>query len=244
MSTMISDVTIAEIGALLGDSARANMLSALMGGGALTAGELAWYARVTPQTVSGHLAKLTAAGLLALERQGRHRYYRLASPLVAQMLESVGAVAAIQCPPRHRPSSRIDEALKAARTCYDHIAGRLGVALAGALVANASILWSEDGGAVTLHGEKFLADFGIDLADAMRQRRCFCRPCLDWSERRPHIAGAIGSKLARRCFDLGWIRRMKDTRALAITPRGAEGFRELFGIAADSTLAERKPKAA
>ena len=234
MSTMISTTTTAEIGALLGDPARANMLSALMGGGALTAGELAWHARVTPQTVSGHLAKMTAAGLLAVERQGRHRYYRIASPLVAQMLEAVGAVAAMQCPPRHRPSSRIDEAMKAARTCYDHLAGRLGVALAEALVADADIVWSEDGGAVTLRGEKFFADFGIDLADAMRQRRCFCRPCLDWSERRPHLAGVVGAKLAARCFELGVI----------ITARGIEGFREVFGIVVDAAPAERKPKAA
>jgi len=244
MSSMTSNATMAEIGALLGDPARANMLSALMGGGALTAGELAWHARVTPQTVSGHLSKMTTAGLLTLERQGRHRYYRIASPLVAQMLEAVGAVAAIQAPPRHRPSSRIDEALKAARTCYDHLAGVLGVALAEALVSDAAIIWSEDGGAVTLRGEKFFADFGIDLADAMRQRRCFCRPCLDWSERRPHLAGAVGAKLAARCFELGWIRRMKDTRAVMITPRGIEGFREVFGIAVDTGPAERKPKAA
>ncbi len=224
---------IAEIGALVGDGARANMLDALMGGQALTASELAWRAGVTAQTTSGHLAKLTEAGLLAVARQGRHRYYRMASPLVGRMLEAVSALASVQSPPRYRPRSRIDDALQSARTCYDHLAGRLGVALADALTARSYVVLSEDGGTTTRRGDRFFAKWGIDLAEAASQRRCFCRPCLDWSERRAHIAGALGAKLADRCFELDWIQRRKDSRALTITHRGAKGLDELLGIRLD-----------
>jgi len=228
---MVSAIMVAEIGALVGDSARANMLDALMGGQALTASELAWRAGVTAQTASGHLAKLTEAGLLAVARQGRHRYYRLASPLVGRMLEAVSALASVQSPPRYRPRSRIDDALQSARTCYDHLAGRLGVGLADALLAKGYVVLSEDGGSTTRRGDRFFAKWGIDLAEAASQRRCFCRPCLDWSERRAHIAGALGAKLADRCFELEWIQRRKDTRALTVTRRGVQGFESLLGFA-------------
>jgi DNA-binding transcriptional ArsR family regulator len=230
MNRMVSGITIAEIGALVGDNARANILAALMGGQALTASELTWRAGVTAPTTSGHLAKLTEAGLLAVERQGRHRYYRLASPLVGRMLEGVMAVASVQSPPRYRPRSRIDDALQSARTCYDHLAGRLGVGLADALTAKGYVVLSEDGGTTTRRGDRFFAKWGIDLAEAAGQRRCFCRPCLDWSERRAHIAGALGAKLADRCFELEWIQRRKDTRALTVTRRGVQGFENLLGI--------------
>jgi DNA-binding transcriptional ArsR family regulator len=230
MTSMISAVSIAEIGALVGDAARANMLSALLGGPALTASELAWHAGVTAQTASGHLAKLSEAGLLAVERQGRHRHYRLASPLVAQMLEGLASVSSMHSPPRYRPRSKLDDAMRTARTCYDHLAGRLGVALTDALSARSLIVLSNDGGVVTRRGEKFFSEFGIDLAMTSRLKRCFCRPCLDWSERRPHVAGALGAQLADRCFALGWIARMKDTRAVAITRAGADGFAGMFAI--------------
>jgi DNA-binding transcriptional ArsR family regulator len=230
MEPMASALSIAGIGALVGDPARANMLSALMGGQALTAGELAWHARVTAQTASGHLARLVDGGLLAPARQGRHRYYRLASPLVARMLESVALVATIEGPARHRPGSPRDDALRAARTCYDHLAGRLGVALADALSAGGHLELDEDGGRVTPQGEALLAAFGVDPAPAARSRRCLCRPCLDWSERRPHLAGLLGARIADRCFELGWIARLRDTRALAVTPAGVAGFEERFGL--------------
>jgi DNA-binding transcriptional ArsR family regulator len=230
MNRTVSANTLAEIGALMGDSARANIMAALMGGQALTASELAWRAGVTAQTTSGHLAKLTEAGLLVLARQGRHRYYRLASPLVGRMLEAVMAVASVQSPPRYRPASQIDDDLRQARTCYDHVAGRLGVALADALTGRGYVELDDDGGSTTRRGERFLARFGVDLAEARRQRRSFCRPCLDWSERRPHIAGALGARLADRCLELDWIRHRKDSRALTVTRRGADGFRDLLGI--------------
>lgn len=242
MNTTGSPFAIAEIGALLGDPARANIMLALVGGRALTAGELAWCARVAAQTASGHLAKLTEAGLLKVQRQGRHRYYRLASPLVAQMLEGIQVVAALEGPPRYRPKSRIDAALQAGRTCYDHLAGRLGVALADALVANGHVMLSDEGGEATAEGVAFLGGFGIDTAPR-KGRRCFCRPCLDWSERRPHIAGTLGRGLAQRCFDLAWIERVRDSRAVAITPKGQDGLKRVFGITRDdlAPLADAAP---
>lgn len=228
-----SPAALAEIGALLGDPARANMLLALIAGRPLTAGELAWSARVTAQTASGHLAKLSEAGLLAVERQGRHRYYRLASPLIAQMLEGMQVVAALQSPPRYRPASRIDDALKAGRTCYDHLAGRLGVAIADAMVTRGLVVLTGDGGAATPEGEAFLGRLEVDAGSKPGQKRCFCRPCLDWSERRPHIAGALGAALARRCFELHWIARVKDSRAVTVTPAGRQGLADIFGIGPD-----------
>jgi DNA-binding transcriptional ArsR family regulator len=173
MSTPHLDM--AELGALLGDPARASILTALIDGRALTATELAEVAGVAPQTASGHLAKLTAANLLDLRKQGRHRYYRLASPLVASMLESVMSVAAMQLPPRRTPSSRLDEGMRTARTCYDHIAGRLGVAIADTLVTRGYVLLADDGGEVTPAGADFLAAFGAALS-RKGLRRVFCRP--------------------------------------------------------------------
>lgn len=238
MSSSGSPIALAEIGALLGDPARANILLALIAGRPLTAGELAWAARVTAQTASGHLAKLTEAGLLAVERQGRHRYYRLASPLIAQMLEGMQVVASLQSPPRYRPASRIDDALRAGRTCYDHLAGRLGVALADAMVARGHVVLAGDGGEATPEGEAFLQRFQVETSPRPGQKRCFCRPCLDWSERRPHIAGALGAALAQRCFALGWIARVKDSRAVTITPAGREGLEEAFGIGPDDLVVQ------
>src|SRR5579871_3034623 len=168
--------SIAATAALLGDPARANILAALLDGRALTAKELAFAAHVTPQTASGHLAKLTDGGLLAAEKQGRHRYYRLASPLVGQMLEGVMAVAG----GARRTEWRGGEALRTARTCYDHLAGRLGVALADALAERGHVALGPDGGEVTEAGVEFLQEFGAAPAPG---RRVFCRPCLDWSER-------------------------------------------------------------
>jgi DNA-binding transcriptional ArsR family regulator len=226
----LQNLDMAMVGALIGDPARANILAALMDGRALTATELAYIAGVAPQTASGHLAKLADANLLALEKQGRHRYYRVASPLVGRMLEGIMAVAAVQVPPRLRTVSRIDEHMCTARTCYDHIAGRLGVGMADALVERGLIVLAEDGGEVTEPGAAFFSSFGVDLAIRRKSHRAFCRPCLDWSERRSHIAGVIGAALCKRCLDLGWIERRRDTRALVITSNGRRGFAETFGV--------------
>ncbi len=227
----MSDTTrIATTAALLGDPARANILAALMDGRALTAKELAFAARVSPQTTSGHLGKLTEAGLLTPQKQGRHRYFRLASPLVGQMLEGIMAVAGERdaAMPERRTTWRGGEAMRTARTCYDHLAGRLGVGLADSLCDRGHVALTADGGEVTDTGHRFLRDFG---AAPEPGRRVFCRPCLDWSERRPHIAGRLGAALACRCFELGWIARQRDTRAVAITEAGRMGFAERFGVA-------------
>lgn len=218
-------LALAEVGALIGDPTRANILAALIDGRAFTATELSCIAGVAPQTTSGHLAKLTQANLLAVERQGRHRYYRLASPLVGNMLESVMALAAIQLPPRR--ASRIDVAMQTARSCYDHMAGRLGVALADAMVRRGQVTLASEGGEVTPDGIRFLTSFGTQLPDS---RRVLCRPCLDWSERRWHLAGAVGAALFTRCLDLKWLERRHGSRALTITASGRRGFAATFDV--------------
>lgn len=229
---MLLGLPLSEIGALVGDPGRANMLSALLDGRALTATELAWTAGIAPATASEHLGKLVAGGLLTVARQGRHRYFRLASSEVAAMLEGMMVVAngAEASAPRRRATPRIDPALRQARTCYDHLAGRLGVALSDALVANGSVVLGDEAGEVTETGRAFLARFGIAPEAPGPTRRLFCRPCLDWSERRPHLAGVLGAALCRRCGELGWIRRGRDSRAVAITAEGRRGFAETFRL--------------
>ena len=242
---MLSTSAFAAMAALIGDPARANMLASLMDGRALTATELACAAGITPQTASGHLAQLTEAGLLAMAKQDRHRYHRLASPAVAQMLESIMSVAAErETGPGGGSRKAIvvgprDAALRHARTCYDHLAGRLAVAIADRLVERAHIELSADGGVLTEAGVVFLRALGVDLdaPPAGSARRVgghlFCRPCLDWSERRPHIAGVLGAALCRACFAQGWLRRIDDTRAVAITPAGQSALKRAFNLSGE-----------
>jgi DNA-binding transcriptional ArsR family regulator len=227
---MVAAANMVEVAALVGDTARATMLSALMGGQALTASELAARARISKSTASGHLTKLVGARLLGVTQKRRNRYYSIASPLVAKMLESIKAVAAIETPSRYQPRSTQDDRLRMARTCYDHLAGQLGVAIADALVSKGYIVLTDDGGEVTDSGTHFLSVFGAELTPKSRSRRIFCRPCLDWSERRYHIAGLVGAEIWRRCLELGWLRRERDTRAMRITPTGHIGLRDVFGI--------------
>ena len=226
---MDNGLKIAQVAALIGDPARANMLVRLMDGTALTASELAFVSGVSPQTASGHLAKLSEAGLLALEKQGRHRYFRLASPLVGHMLEALGVVAHDKPGPQ-TIRWRGGEALRRARTCYDHMAGRLAVAIADALVERSHVMIGQDGGTVASSGLRFFRDIGVDLPEPGR-RRIFCRPCLDWSERRPHLAGAIGAALLQVSLERGWVERTRDSRALTIRQPGRLAFGALFGIA-------------
>lgn len=228
---MVSGANLAEVAALVGDPARANMLVALLDGQALTASELAFFAHVAPSTASAHLARLVEAGLLSVLAQGRHRYFRLASPLIARMLEGIAQVSALETPGRFRPPSARDDALCRARTCYDHLAGRLGVAIADSLESRGHVVLDDDGGIVTETGAAFLGRIGVDIAALQRRRgRAFCRPCLDWSERRPHLAGAVGSAIAASCLEHGWIERLRDSRAVAVTGRGRIAFGELFGF--------------
>ena len=227
---MVAAANVVEVAALVGDTARATMLAALMGGEALTASELAFLASISRPTASGHLKRLVAARLLTVTRKRRFAYYRIASPLVAGMLESIKAVAAIEVPPRHQPRSVQDEAQRFARTCYDHLAGRIGVAIADALVASGSIVLGDDGGEVTEAGTRLLAAFGAGLMPQSRSRRIFCRPCLDWSERRYHVAGHVGAEICRRCLELGWLVRQRDSRALRLTAAGSAGLTSTFGV--------------
>lgn len=232
MANIVSGNTLAEAAALIGDAARANMLSALMGGMALTAGELAEHAGITPQTASGHLAKLAEAGLVMVEKQGRHRYVRLASPDVAHALQALMVLAA-SGPQRHHPIGPRDEALRLARTCYDHMAGRLALALADTVIANGLVVLSDGAALVTPPGRRFLHGFGLDLDTAPRSRRALCRTCLDWSERRPHLAGHLGARLLTRFLDLGWVARVPGSRALTISRAGEAGFATVFQLPAD-----------
>jgi len=202
---------LVEVAALVGDTARATMLAALMSGQSLTATELAYCANITRSTASGHLTRLTSAGLLTVTRKRRFAYYRIASPLVAAMLESIKLVAAIDVPPRHRPRSARDDALCFARSCYDHLAGKAGE--------------------VTASGERFLCEFGADLRRPPGSRRVFCQPCLDWSERRWHLKGVVGAAILNRLIDLGWFKRERDSRALRLTPVGRIGLAKTFGAA-------------
>jgi len=239
---MVSTASLAEVAALVGDPARAGMLTALLDGRALTATELAQVAGVAPQTASGHLARLSTAGLLTVAKQGRHRYHRLASPEVARMLEGMMEVAVgIAAPSAKRVVvGPRDQAMRLARSCYDHLAGTLGVAIADAMIARGMIELAADGGVVTDDGIGFLREFGVgdalEEASRSRSRRPFCRPCLDWSERRPHLGGVIGKAISERCFDRGWIKRMRGTRAIEITPRGRIGLRETFDFRPDQPL--------
>jgi len=226
-----------EVAALVGDTARATMLAALMGGQALTASELASRARISRSTASGHLGKLVGARLLAVTQKRRNRYYRIASPLVARMLEGIKAVASIEVPRRHQPRSIADDRLRFARTCYDHLAGYLGVAIADALVAKGHVVLTDDGGEVTASGMHVLAAFGVVLVPKSGSRRIFCRPCLDWSERRYHVAGHIGAEIHRCCLERGWLRRDRDSRIVRITPAGQIGLRKTFGIDLTGSLA-------
>jgi DNA-binding transcriptional ArsR family regulator len=218
---------LAEVAQLAADPGRANILSTLMDGRALTAGELASVAGVTPQTTSSHLAKLVERQLLTVEKRGPRRFYRLATPLVAQMLEGMMNVA-VTGPPRFRPPSRIDDQMRRARTCYDHLAGELGVALTDSMIERGHLTLETDAGELTAQGSKFLTGLGADLGSASRSRRAFCRPCLDWSERRPHLAGRVGASIATLAFERGWIRRRPQGRSVEITEDGIAAFRNLF----------------
>ncbi|WP_413711119.1 ArsR/SmtB family transcription factor [Rhizobium sp. Rhizsp82] len=218
---------IAQIGSLIGDPARANMLTALMGGKALTATELAAAGGITLQTASTHLAKLEAGGLLAQRKQGRHRYFALADDAVGKLLESIMGFAAGRGHLRHQPGPK-EPALRKARICYDHLAGDYGVRMLDSLIASGAINAIGDGLVVTEKGEDRFKCIGIDLHGLKSSRRPLCRSCLDWSERRAHLAGSLGKALLSNFFDKGWARRTAESRSVIFSPEGERQFLQLF----------------
>ena len=230
---MTDDAKIAHVAAVLADPARARIVMVLMDGRARTAKELAFLAGVSPSTASAHLARLSDIGLIAVTPQGRHRYHRLASPRIAGMVESISAVAGAM---PQAPVARLrgGAGLRLARTCYDHLAGRLAVAIADSLQAEGHVLLDDDGGEVTRSGRAFFAEHGFRIEPAASLRRVFCRACMDWSERRFHIAGHVGAVICTETVARGWLRRERDGRALAVTPEGRQGLATTFGVAVAS----------
>ena len=218
---------IAAVAALIGDRARSEILTALMGGQALTATELSGVADVTKQTASAHLARLLDARLVAVESQGRHRYFRLADDDVAALLENLLGLAQHTGALRLRTGPR-EPALRKARVCYDHLAGDLGVYAFDAFRKRRWIAYEDDGLTLSRSGARFCGDLGIDLDLRAARTRPICRACLDWSERRHHLAGVVGARLLQRILELGWARRRSGTRIVEFTPRGENEFRQLF----------------
>lgn len=218
---------IAALASLIGDPARANMLTAMMSGMALTAGELAAEADVTAQTASAHLAKLREARLIVMEVQGRHRYHRLAGPDVAGALEGLMELAARTGRMRTRPGPR-HAAMRLARVCYDHLAGSMGVRLHEAMVEQGFVIATSDGLGLSAEGRRRFRAEGLDFEAAEKRGRTLCRACLDWSERRHHLAGAFGAALLQLFLKRGWARRDAGSRAVIFTPAGLRGFEALL----------------
>lgn len=221
---------LAALAALLADETRAAFCLALLDGRAWTAGELARYASVAPSTASEHLGKLVAGGLLAEERQGRHRYLRLADERAAHLVEDLAARVAPDAAagrPRTLGAASAGSALARGRTCYDHLAGRIGIAVADAMTAR-GLLEQDTGFALTADGVRWFGSLGIAL-DA-RSRRPLVRGCLDWTERRPHLAGLAGAALCRHALDAGWCVRIGSGRAVRATAEGERALRDHLGI--------------
>ncbi len=223
---------IARIGSLIGDPARANILSALLSGKALTATELAAEAGITGPTASSHLKKLMEGGLLSQAKQGRHRYFTLAGPEVGAVLEALMGLAARKGHLRTRTGPK-DPQMRAARVCYDHLAGDMAVRIYDSLQRRGFLAASSDSGGLTLTGEgtSFVSGIGIDLGALTASRRPLCRACLDWSERRNHLAGSLGAALLTRFQDNDWLRREADSRIVHISPKGEAELKTLFPAA-------------
>jgi len=224
---------IARIASLVGEPARAAMLLQLMDGRMLTATELAKVANVSPQTGSRHLAQMVESGLMCVAQRGRHRYHRLASSEVAKVLEGIMQIAGQLPRQRVMVVGPRDETMRTARMCYDHIAGRLGLAIAERLLADQAIVFDGEGGQVTDRIGEALGRWGLILEQEPKhpsRGRPYCRPCLDWSERKAHLAGRLGAMICTHCLDQGWLTRKTGSRALAISAVGAVAFRELLGL--------------
>jgi DNA-binding transcriptional ArsR family regulator len=225
---MSEEPDIETLARTIGDPTRIRMLNLLMEGRALTAKELAYGAGVEPATATAHLKRLLADRLVTIAAQGRHKYVRLASPEIAQLMELLMALA-----PRaevRRPVPRVEASLRHARMCYDHLAGELGIGVTDALVKQGLLRKEDDAFAVTRRGESWFAEMGIDLAALRGKRRKFAAQCLDWSERRDHLGGALGAALATRLLDLGWITRKRNSRAVNVTELGQRKLTQQLGL--------------
>lgn len=210
---------LSNVAALLGEPARTRILTALLTGRAMTAKELAYFAGVTAATASSHLSRLVGGHLLVMEKQGRCHYFRLRSAEVAGAIEGLMTVATI---PSNGwpPHGHVEPALREARMCYDHMAGRLGVAVCDMLLRRHHVVLIDGGGEVTASGERFLSELGVDLPKARGATRHYCRGCIDWTERRHHLAGAVGAALADAFLARRLVSRIPDSRALSVTPVG------------------------
>lgn len=227
----------AAVAHLIADPARAAMLATLLDGRARPAGELARAAGITAQTASSHLAKLLDGGLLAVEVQGRHRYHRLAGPHVAEALERLAVIRPVVPPARPRAPNPEVEALRFCRSCYDHLAGRVGVGVTDALRKEGFLDDAPDRRFhVTPAGERWFASVGLEVGALRPTRRGLARPCLDWTERRHHLAGPLGDGLLEAFCRLGWLRRHAGSRRITVTPLGWAGLAEAFGIRPDDPL--------
>lgn len=226
------DTDISAVAALFADRTRAAALGLLVGGRAHTAGELARAAGVPASTMAGHLSRLLDAGAVAVEAQGRHRYYRLADPRLAAVFEALAA-AAPEIRPTSLPGWRHSRDLRHARTCYDHLAGRVAVALTAALTDRGDL--TRDGDAFTLsdRGAERLAGIGVDVAGCRRARRRFAYPCLDWRERSAHLGGALGAGLLSTAVGAGWLRPRPGSRAVAVTAAGRDALADHFAVRLD-----------
>jgi DNA-binding transcriptional ArsR family regulator len=218
---------IARIAALIGDAARANMLTALMSGKALTVSELAGEAGVTLQTASAHLSKLDAGGLLRPRKQGRHKYFSIASDDVAHVLEALMGLAAGAGHLRRRTGPK-DAALRKARVCYNHLAGDKGTQLFDSFLAQGHVAFEDDALVLTGSGHRFASDLGVDLAELEAHKTPLCRECVDWSERRSHLAGSLGRAFFSKFEQLGWIKRDRGSRAVLFSAAGESQFDQLF----------------
>ena len=213
---------IALLGSLIGEPARANMLTALLSGKALTASELAGEAGISAQTASSHLAKMQSGGLLIQRKQGRHRYFALADDDVGSLLEAMMGL-------RTRTGPK-DPALRHARVCYNHLAGDLGVQMMDSLLAKNLLTPENEGLGLTESGKSFFEEFAIDFEPLEKLRRPLCKSCLDWSNRRSHLAGSLGSALLTRFYDLGWARRLENSRIVSFNVRGEREFMRMFAV--------------
>ena len=214
---------------LIGDPTRASILWTLLDGRAFTATELAVSANTSPQNISMHLGKLLDADLLCVEKQGRHKYYRFSNKEVAYALE---AMASLVPKPKVSVENKAENypPIKFCRTCYDHLAGKIGVALTDSLLEQKIIVEKNNAFEISFEGEKWFSNFGINLEEAQKQKRIFLKPCLDWSERRNHIAGSVGALLLNKMISEDWLRKTKNSRAIIVTAKGEKELLRHFKI--------------